>query len=348
MIRAIVAAVVAALALGAWTPALAEPTAMVLVEWALEHLKADRFDAVIAEAGAAIAMDPDMVPAYVLRGDAYQAKGDYVRALKDYSVAIKLDPGLSLARLNRGVAYVNLGEFANAVKDFEAAARDSSLEGKARGELSVALSGLGRHHEALREIDRAYRLKPSAEWLVVRGDILMAKGEPQKALEAFSEAIIDPGQKVAALAGRADAFFDLHDYPRAIADYEAALGQDPDRVTELNNLCWTRAVARLGLSQAEVACDRAVKLAPDDPLIYATRAYLRLALSRPDAALADAEFAARVDPDYADGRFLRAVALERLGRAAEASVEMSAALKLNPKIAETYAAHGMSTPEPGT
>ncbi|WP_309644341.1 tetratricopeptide repeat protein [Phenylobacterium sp.] len=342
MVRAIIAAVIAALALVAWSPVLAGPSAMELTESALEHLKAGRLDAVVADADAALAIDPRMAPAYLLRGDVHQARGNYGGAIKDYSAAITINPDLDLARLNRGIANINLGDFESAVEDLEKAARDRSLESKARGELSVALRHLGRHRQALAEVDRAYRLKPIAQWLVVRGDILLANGEPGMALKTFTDALADPKERLTALDGRARAHFELRDYARAIADYEKIIAEAPDSVAALNDLCWTRAVARSGLAQAEIACDRALKLTPEDPLVYATRAYLWLAFARPDAALADAEAATRFDPDYPDGRFLRAVALERLGRGAEAAVEMSVALKLDPEIARTYAGHGMS------
>jgi Flp pilus assembly protein TadD len=47
-----------------------------------------------------IKLDPDDARAYICRGLAYADRGDYDRAIADYSQAIKLDPNYALARNN--------------------------------------------------------------------------------------------------------------------------------------------------------------------------------------------------------------------------------------------------------
>ncbi len=45
------------------------------------------------------------------RGLAYRSKGDFDRAIANYSEAIRLDPKLAAAYNNRGNAYKNKGDF---------------------------------------------------------------------------------------------------------------------------------------------------------------------------------------------------------------------------------------------
>lgn len=52
------------------------------------------------------------------RGNTYQDKGDYRRAIPEYDIAIRLRPGYAEAWFARGRARFALGEFADAVMDF--------------------------------------------------------------------------------------------------------------------------------------------------------------------------------------------------------------------------------------
>lgn len=56
--------------------------------------------------------------AYHNRGNTYQDKGDYRRAIPEYDIAIRLEPRYAEAYFARGRARFALGEFADAVVDF--------------------------------------------------------------------------------------------------------------------------------------------------------------------------------------------------------------------------------------
>jgi tetratricopeptide (TPR) repeat protein len=59
--------------------------------------------------------------AYTNRGDAYNHKGQYDRAIEDYNKAIQLNPNLAVAYNNRGVAYADKGQYGKAISDFQKA-----------------------------------------------------------------------------------------------------------------------------------------------------------------------------------------------------------------------------------
>ena len=59
--------------------------------------------------------------AFVNRGMAYSAKGEYDRAITDYNQAINLNPKSAKAFNNRANAYYHKGEYARAVPDYDRA-----------------------------------------------------------------------------------------------------------------------------------------------------------------------------------------------------------------------------------
>ena len=70
-----------------------------------------------------------MISSWNNRGRAYYAKGDYGRAISDYSEAIRRKPDNAVAWRNRGIAYKELGDDAKSKADFLKA---EELEAKAR------------------------------------------------------------------------------------------------------------------------------------------------------------------------------------------------------------------------
>ena len=58
---------------------------------------------------------------YCNRGNAYSDRGDYDRAISDYTQAIKIDPNCALAYYNRGNSYKDKGDFDQAVRDYNKA-----------------------------------------------------------------------------------------------------------------------------------------------------------------------------------------------------------------------------------
>jgi tetratricopeptide (TPR) repeat protein len=58
---------------------------------------------------------------WTVKGRAMSCKGDYDRAIADYTEAIRLDPGLALAYNNRGFAYSHKGDNDRAIADYDQA-----------------------------------------------------------------------------------------------------------------------------------------------------------------------------------------------------------------------------------
>ena len=69
----------------------------------------------------ALRLNPKFTAGYVERGNAYQFKGDFERAVQNYDQAIKLDPKYAAAFTERGNTYAARGNIDRALQDYEQA-----------------------------------------------------------------------------------------------------------------------------------------------------------------------------------------------------------------------------------
>jgi tetratricopeptide (TPR) repeat protein len=94
------------------------------------------FDRAIADYTKVIALDPKNAKAYYNRGLAYHEKGEVDRAIANYTKAIALDPNFALAYNNRGVAYAMKGDKEQAIADFRKALEIDPLDQYAKESLA--------------------------------------------------------------------------------------------------------------------------------------------------------------------------------------------------------------------
>ena len=91
------------------------------------HRRGD-FQRAIADWTEAIEADPSCSASYRNRGLLYYFQGDYNRAVSDQTEAIRLDPSDAVAWNNRGAARLKRGDWAEAAADLrEAMRRDPKL-----------------------------------------------------------------------------------------------------------------------------------------------------------------------------------------------------------------------------
>jgi tetratricopeptide (TPR) repeat protein len=76
-------------------------------------------DAVLSFTCVIRVVNPDYVPAYMMRGAAYVRQQQYDRAVQDYTRAVQLQPDLLSAYNNRGIVYVATLDYDRAQRDFD-------------------------------------------------------------------------------------------------------------------------------------------------------------------------------------------------------------------------------------
>jgi len=148
------------------------------------------FDRAIADHNTAIRTDPTYAAGYMHRGNAYARHGDFDRAIADQSEAIRLDPTYASGFYNRGFTYSHQGDHERAIADYTAGieldANDSRLWGQRCWSRAVAGKQL---QQALDDCNKANSLSPMIPQI---------------------------------FAYRALVYFKLGQFDKALADYDAA------------------------------------------------------------------------------------------------------------------------------
>lgn len=139
------------------------------------------------------------------RGNALYDKGEYDRAIEEYTRAIRLDPNFAIAYNSRGIAWYEKGEYDRAIEDFTG----------------------------------AIRLDPeSADAYNSRGRVWSVKEEYDLAITDLTEAIrLDPDFAIA-YNNRGLAWDYKGEYDREIEDYTRAIRLDPESAISFDALAW--------------------------------------------------------------------------------------------------------------
>ncbi len=165
----------------------------------------------------------------------------------------------------------------------------------------------------------------SARTLLDEASAATSAGRYVDALAAYAGAIEAVPGDAGVYVQRADLFVSLGHAELASRDYRAAVRINPEDARLQNGLCHNLALANHDLDGAGVACDAAVRLAPRDPVVLATRGYLQL--RRGAWALAEKDYAAALDlaPASPDEMYGHGLAKIHLGQARSGLDEMSSA-----------------------
>jgi len=132
--------------------------------------------------------------AYLRRGLAHQRAGRTARAIEDYDQALKLEPGDSELHVHRGAAHGVLGNFEKAIEDLTQAIRLDPEDPVAHNSLAWIYATakdarLRNGEEALRHARKALALKRTPVNLDTLGAALLARGEPDKAVNAYRDSM---------------------------------------------------------------------------------------------------------------------------------------------------------------
>ena len=102
-----------------------------------------------------------LAAAFNYRGFSYHGKGEFARAVQDYSHAIKLMPDYADAYSNRGADYNNLGRFDLAMRDLSKAINLDPRESLNFKNRSFSYAKRGDYDRALADLEHAVKLNPN-------------------------------------------------------------------------------------------------------------------------------------------------------------------------------------------
>ncbi|MGH6977268.1 MAG: tetratricopeptide repeat protein, partial [Stellaceae bacterium] len=104
--------------------------------------------------------DKNRNAAFYNRGTAFSAKGQYDRAIADFSQALKLDPDDGISYIGRGNAYLQSRDFDHAGPDFDAAIRLHAQPGIAYSGKGVIDLANDRYGRAVEDFGKTVSLQP--------------------------------------------------------------------------------------------------------------------------------------------------------------------------------------------
>jgi tetratricopeptide (TPR) repeat protein len=198
----------------------------------------------IADFDAAIKVDPNQPESYEARGLAQAMTQDLDGALESFNKVIELEPNSPSALVQRARVRATKGDIPGAVVDVEQSMKLRPGSVQALLLHANLLGTQGKFETALSELNVLRQVMPdNVELLYQLGIMYQADHQPKKALEALDHLLAQEPQNSLALRGRADAYLNLGQQDKAIADYEEALKIDPKDTGMLNNLAWLLATS---------------------------------------------------------------------------------------------------------
>jgi tetratricopeptide (TPR) repeat protein len=218
---------------GAKPPAVTED-ALAYFNRGGDFLRAGMYDEAISQFNQALAINKNLIDGYFYRGYAYYHKGDYGRAIADYTATLRVKPDPH-ALNNRGLAYDDKGDYDHAIADYTTALRIKPDYHEALFSRGYAYANKGDYDRAIADYTAALRIKPDPHALNNRGYAYDEKGDYDRAIADYTAALRIKPDHLNALYNRGNAYANKGNYDRAIADYTAAIKIKPDYHEALYN-----------------------------------------------------------------------------------------------------------------
>jgi len=221
-------------------------------------------------------------------------RGDYEKAISNFSEVLKINPKSANAYRHRGSIYLQRRQYDQAVSDYTKALEIESRGGAAPDAYyhrAEAYRRKGQYDEAISDYTRAFEI---------------GSGNPWKHMVIIS---------------RGDVYYDKGDYDRAIADYTKALEMKP-----VENVYYARGLAYWKKGQQEQAISD-FTLAMGNPNAYYYRGLIYMDKGEYDKAAADFNKALEMNPKNIEVYLYKARAYEGTGQTTEAIMAYKAFIK---------------------
>jgi len=199
----------------------------------------------------------------------------------------------------------------------------------------------GDYDRAILDYDQAIRLNPShANAFSNRGVAYARKGDYDRAIQDYDEAIRLNPNHADAFSNRGVAYGRKGDYDRAIQNYDEAIRLNPNHASALYDR--GNAYRRKGdYDQAIQNYNEAIRLNPSHANVFSNRGIAYGRKGDHDRAIQNYDEAIRLNPNHANALYNRGNAYKRKGDYDQAVKDYDRVIRLNPKHADAYSNRGL-------
>lgn len=277
------------------------------------------------------------VQARLTLSELYLAEGRFQDAIAVAEEAMRAAQGAPEPVLALGRIYVLRRDYERAVQVFRDGARRFPESLRLLFELGIAQKSLGRLRAATDQFEailaKDATFTPATLSL---GDIAIAEGQPEIALQRADEVLARVPDEPAAHLLRGDAFMSMGAPDKAISAYDKSLAQSPVSLVVLRK--YQATVAHLGRDEGRRVLQDWIESHPDDVDIWRTIAEMELRFGTAESAISAYQRVIELNPSDAVGLNNLALLLHGAGRTDEALPHARAAYRKvpnNPSIADT-------------
>ena len=231
----------------------------------------DDTNVVMVYAQKAIDIDDKDFKGYLVRGVAWDSKGDIDKAIGDYNKVIELNPKHAEAYYNRGIAWDVKGDIDKAIDDYTKVIELDPKQIEAYYNRGVAWDDRGDIEKAIEDYSKAIELNPKdAKIYFNRGIVWEKKGEINNAILDFNKAIELNPEDAKAYNNRGIIWKNKNDIDKAISDYNKAIELNPKYAKAYYNrgIAWEN---KGEMAKAVLDFSKAIELNPQNADAYYNR-----------------------------------------------------------------------------
>lgn len=324
-----------------------------------------QFDRALNDLEEAIRCDPNSAQPFLLRGICYEAMDDLDHALANFDAAIFMNSENAMAYMQRSLLYHRKGEREKALNDHiradqldpEAWKKSTDLLGPLASagpespvaanwskygstgpavafQNALAASNMGDHDGAIALYNLVLQSEITSDAASTasmnRGNAYRAKGDAERALHDYDQAIRLNPKNAGAYVNRGLALSDKGKMEEALKDYETAITLNPDQ--------WEAYFDRANLFARQGHPMHAIddlnivaRLNPNYVITYVDRAAAYLRVREWNQAIEDCNTAIKSNSSIAQAYAHRAIAQEGLGHLSEAWADLQKSASLDAK-----------------
>jgi uncharacterized protein (TIGR03790 family) len=193
---------------------------------------------------------------------------------------------------------------------------------------------LPAHFSARRLAASELKTEPAVTRLVVRAESRLARQDRQGARQALEQAVAIDDTVTAAWRVLGLLYEESKEHDKALTAYRKVVDREPKDALALNNLAYALAVREGSPKEALPLAERALLLAPRNPLVADTVGWIKHLLGDNHGAVKLLEPVSKVLPGNAEVQLHAAAVYAALGRTDEAAEKLKAAETADPGIKE--------------